>query len=372
MSVCRAVFVVGAVACAAWVAGVSSAQETETRPIPELIRRLDADTYEARQSASNELLKIGEPALAALEAAASDRGLSAEARRRAEQAARQIKLAQIRREAVKLADLLAQADLARRGKFDAARLDAILERLTILVADATGNPRLALPKAAELTVAAPGGNVSSKTIIIGDNVKETSLSDSIVLARTSAQFTSVRNSVVITGIAGDATSVRGSLIIAGQELRASSLHESIALCGGDFHASFPRQSVVGAAGKLDVSIPDGCILLNSRPAREVNIPGREPARVVESAGIDLKLSERAEPLKGLLRLTEVSALRTFALFRRQGGDGEYVARIGKPLIFPDGKPMPELAGWQLDFCGRQYAVFSKGDEQTVVRPEPGP
>lgn len=55
-----------------------------------------------------------------------------------------------------------------------------------------------------------------------------------------------------------------------------------------------------------------------------------------------------------------------ALFRLNGGTGEYVARYGQPINDPKGHPIAELKGWTLCFAGRDSAVFTNGGDLAAV------
>ena len=99
-------------------------------------------------------------------------------------------------------------------------------------------------------------------------------------------------------------------------------------------------------------------------------PERIPKRA-KSDAISLQMPEQKNELAEHITLTfttTTTAKDAFILFRRKGGDGEYVARTGREINFPDGKPIPELAGWKLLYCGRRgYAIFEKEDEQVMVK-----
>jgi hypothetical protein len=76
-------------------------------------------------------------------------------------------------------------------------------------------------------------------------------------------------------------------------------------------------------------------------------------------------------LAGKMKITSIfnENGRGVLLFRRPGGDGEYVVRVDDEPKFPSGEKMPEFAGWKLMYVSDDKAIFEKGDQiSTLDRP----
>jgi hypothetical protein len=183
---------------------------------------------------------------------------------------------------------------------------------------------------------------------------------------------SAQNSIIIAGVAANVSSPRNCIIIAGQDVYASSCRDSIVLSGGALQMSSVTNGIAGAVEPISVSFPRGTAIVNSPPLKNVGVvAGAAPHKEVKSPGVKLGVAPDNNPLEGKITLTLaiINQTEPLALFRRKDGDGEYVARSGQELTFPDGKGIPELAGWKLVYCGRRgYAVFEKDGEQALVRP----
>src|SRR5687768_6932947 len=104
--------------------------------IAELIAQLDADKSEAREAATAELRKIGQPAVAALEKTLADPP-SIEVKFRAQAALDGIRLDVARSQALAIDDILAQATAAQEKDWDPQVLAAQLENLVRILAEET-------------------------------------------------------------------------------------------------------------------------------------------------------------------------------------------------------------------------------------------
>lgn len=349
-----------------------------TDAVTALIKQLDAESYQDREAAVTALVKLGEAARLPLEAALRDKTARAELHLRAGEVIVQLEVARKRRDAVSLAAIIEQARLANQGKMDAEKLNAMLTQLVKVWSDVTGSPQ-ALP--VQLKDSAPegaglhDGRSSRNALIKLDAGQITSVHKSIVLAETAVDITSARDSIIIAGVRIEVTSASNCILIAGHDLSVSSGdRNSLLLAGGVLEGSFLNNSVFGAPRGTRVSSATNAISLNS-PVGERRFAERDPARVphmVMSEAISLEMPAYQSALDDVIQVTTVMRTRTeaIALFNRKKGDGEYVARQGQTLRFPDGKAIPELTGWKLIYCGSNYAVFKEEDRHAVLFTEP--
>jgi hypothetical protein len=345
-------------------------EQTPPEEISRWIHQLDAEDFVDREAASAALVAIGEEALVPLEKVLADSNASAEMRQRAAEAVKLLRFELIKKEGVKIAEIIDLAKKANRGDGDNERLEALLRHLTDILAVDTGMNVPVPVKLAEVRELNTDATVTSiqNALVVTDVAYFSTVKNSIVLAESAVEISSAQNSIIIAGAAASVTSPRNSVVIAGQDIYTSSCRDSLILSGGQLRMSSLYSGVVGAVEPLTFTSLRGGAIVNSPPLQAVLVSA---AKQVESEAVTLTLDAPEDSLGEKLILTMVVASRTdpIAIFRRQEGKGEYVARAGEPLTFPhSGEAIPELEGWKLVYCGRRgYAIFDKDGEQALVR-----
>jgi hypothetical protein len=362
-----------------WLTSAAMAQEAEPAPsaaeIAKLVQQLDAEKFAEREAAREALVKIGQPARAAVEAATKDDKASAELKLRAAEVLKKLEVEEIRAGAVSIAALVEQARLANRDKLDQAKLEAMLEKLAQVWSAVSDTPQTLPIKFKDAGAIGDPDRTSARNAVVKLKSGRVSFVEkSIILAETSVDISSARDSIIIAGISASVSSPRNCIIIAGYDLDASIAENSLMLCGGSLSGSIVKKSVLGAPQGATVSSGESLIYLNSPdPLRAERFDEARPERASKRARSDAIVLEMPEPKNDLAELMTLTLAMTnrepIVLFRRKDGDGEYVARANQELKFPDGKPIPELAGWKLIYCGgrRSYAVFEKGDQQVMLK-----
>ncbi len=370
-----------AIAAAAAQEAQEAEATTSSAEIAKLIQQLNAEDFKLREQATSELVEAGLSALAPLEAVLAEKESPPETKMRAEQVLKVLRLEVLRQNPIKLADVLKQARLVNQGKGDPEALTATLEQLVTLISADT-KMEYKLPVGfKDLTELPVQGTLTSEAnrLLKLDTGRIISIKDSIILAETAVTVSSPQNCIIIAGVSASVTSPRNCLIIAGRnvDLSASSRNLNYVLSGGSISGTIVRDCVLGAAGDVTLSAPDNVTVINS--TQDPDIREKLSTRVpnyVESPGVQLKLPVSENSLEDKIKITlALTTGEPIALFRRKDGDGEYVARANQDILFPDGKPMPELAGWKLVYCGvprggQPFAVFRKDEETAVVDIKP--
>jgi hypothetical protein len=367
-----------AVAIVLAFAGTLAAQEqpggkdpspADQQRIADLIKQLDAEGADAREAATTELRKIGEPALAALEKTLADPP-SIEVKFRAQSAIDGIKLDLVRKQALKIDDILAQAKAAQAKDWNPKTLEAQLDALIRVLAAETGKKDLKLPVTFAELGQAPMGPFARGTLLKEKRVKTSMVDRSIVLADSIAEVSLARNSIIIAPVAAIVSSCENSLVISGQLVNVPSPRGSVILCNTRLESLLVRDSVLGCPQGVQVSHAQGSTFVNSAiPMRPGGLaPGGAENKSVEVQGIVFGAKAPPSPLEGKLTITLATQQdQALALFKLPDGTGEYVARYEQEIKTPQGKPIEALQGWRLIYAGNQLAVFSKGDEIACVR-----
>ena len=366
---------------AALAAGLLAARADEPAAknkerVAALIRDLGSDDYTTREIASAELLKQGEPALAALKAAAATTK-SLEARERANQLIHDITVWGGPRKEIHLADVFEQVKLACRAKDSAkacadGRLEKLLVRWERVLGDAAAGKDRPLPIQFDQVRFAEhdsnerhGGGIVTNKLLIGKRIQTSIAQYSILLADESVEVSSAQNCIIIARIAARVSNSTNCLIISGCTLEVSIDNGSALLCAGDANFSIINDSICAVGGQLQTSIPKNVTAVNSqianRPGREINRTVRVPELRVEGPGAASPLADRIDITSGFREGDGI------ALFRLANGKGEYVARYGQKINDPDGRPIAELAGWTLRYANERLTVFSNGDDFCMLR-----
>jgi hypothetical protein len=236
------------------VAWPCQAEETPER-IRELIKQLDADEFQQREKASEALQALGEQAEAALKKMRRE-SKSAEVQTRADALLKTLALARIRKNALKLTDLFAEAKRANEGELNAERLDALVARLIEILAAESDRKDLKPPVLVKDVGAGDGAGIVRNALL-------TQKSGRIVMAE---------NSVVLFGTAGAIGSAKNSLIIAPLAVEVSMAENCIVLGGPTTQVSIARGSIVLSSGQLFGSVGDNSVL---GAGEEVHVTGGE-------------------------------------------------------------------------------------------------
>lgn len=378
----HAMCVIGCLEVLALLAVSSQAEEPlrpeqpDSKRISQLIRELDADTFSAREEASAALSKLGESAEASLvEELKSAR--SREVEQRATALLKAIRLERIARNAVRLEDLLEAARLSNQAKLDTDALEAKLQRLVDVLAQAT-DTKPALPvRFSEVAIQPPSDTSATKALVLGESVSITFARQSVIIADTAVQVTHATNCIIIARYVVELSHSDNCLIIAGRVLGTSIDSKSMLLSGATCNVNIANDSIV-AAPDVQVGIPKSVQFVNcGAGAAAANHPARpnDKSSLVETPGIVLNLPQRADPLADKVTITfSMHGPRKpdsgFVLLKRAGQGGEYVVRVGNEPKSPDGLELPDLKGWTLRYAGRQFAVFGNGQQESCLSVSP--
>ncbi len=358
-----------------WGTSILAQESTPSSPpaadqarIAELIKQLDAEMADARESATAELRKIGEPALAMLETTLADPP-SIEVKFRAQTAIDGIKLDLARKQALKIDDILAEARAAQKEGWDKKTLEAQLDALVRILAEETGKKDLKLPVTFAELGQAPMGPFSRGTLVKEKRVQISSVEKSIVLCDSVADISIARNSIIIARVAACISHCDNCIVIAGRLAAVSHAQGSVVLCNSRLEGSYAQKSILAGPAEVNLSHAQGTVLVNS-PAPQRHFPAnpREPNASVEVQGITFGEKSPPNPLEGKLTLTLATQQdQALVLFKLPDGSGEYVSRYDQEIKTPQGQPIESLQGWKLIYAGNRLAVFANGDEIACVR-----
>jgi hypothetical protein len=366
-----AIVILAGVFAARAVAQAPESQETE---IAALIAQLYAENSAQREVAAQALGEIGEPAIEPLRKAL-ERG-SPQARLRIPAILKRIELDAIPKNAVRLADILAHTRHAADGKVDQEHLEALLERLVAILAKDTETER-ALPVRFKDVSLVPDvdpvlGLSGRPKLRVANNIAEVYPENCILIAAGVVKASTVRNSIIIAGVAAEVTESENCIILARDQLTVNlGAKNSILLTGGQLSATRGENAIAGGAQRVRDGLLRGRnnIYCNSAaPEDDSPLESDKPEnlpRSITSKGIQLDLPKRENPLPNLLTMTDYVGSALF-VFQRHKNGSEYAVRLGEPLRGPNGAPIPELEGWQVDYIDVAIAVLMKDSERHIV------
>ncbi|MBS0208219.1 MAG: hypothetical protein JSS27_04620 [Planctomycetes bacterium] len=356
--------------------GVAKADEAAAdtpEQVEKLINQLDADTFAAREEATAALIALGDEAAAAV-AKELESPRSAEVRRRGTTIAKAIRLNRMARDAVRLDELLALVRGAGQRDLDQEALEGRLNRLAVVLSEATGNKELKLPvhfnAVAEQAVDLQRGQVK-QALVMADSVALSVVEDSIILADYAAEVSIAKRSIIIARYAVQVNNAENCVIISGRNLHVSMDKGSAVISGRDCQVNVSDRSIL-AGEKVDSHNPKSVIFVNGKPDKlRTNIKPADACQAVTTPGLVIRPAKDANPLAEKIVVTYSmgsanSRGTNFVLFTRVGHQREYVARVGQDLRSPDGSEIPGLSGWTLRYCSSQMAVFSNGKEESAL------
>lgn len=351
--------------------------------IAALVNDLDAAKFATRETASSELLKIGQPALPALKDALA-RASSFELKKRCSMLIHQITTWGGPPQDLRLKAVLDEVrlDIHAPDKLNAistGRLEKLLTRFVHVFADAANQGNRALPvdlKKLHVVDFDPARAFmvmrETNALIVVKRGTIPVLRNSVVIADEQVQITSAENSIIIARVAAKVQVARNSVIVAGNMLDVSTDEHGVLISAGDCKAISCRDSVVGAAGAFVAMSAIGSTTINTKLQNTPILPAgfQLPVRSVQIPQVDLNDTSNSNVLAGRIQVTGgFGEQGGVALFRLASGQGEYVARYGEQVLDADGRPIKELKGWTLCFANERMAVFTDGN-QDVALPVP--
>lgn len=341
--------------------------------IRALIRDLDADTFRVRDDATKALAKAGPPALKLLRPALESTH-SPEVRMRLAKIIEEIEIWGGQAGELKLDELIdripeiAQADWRAPGYRDQP-LETLLTRWLRVLGQAAEKEDLKLPVSfGDVKAGKAETFLRNKLVVLGEGHERIAMADnSMVFSTAAVNLSHARNCVIVAKLGVNLAFCQNSVVIAGVDITAASAQNSVLVSGSQISASHPRGSIVAAGDRVDCSFADATTFVNSVPERDALNRGFRSVRV---SRLILTDPHRKNDLADKLTITFISQSDNgLVLFRLADGSGEYVARKGKPITLPAGRPVEALSGWQLQYVARSLAVFAKdnGGETSVLR-----
>ena len=339
-----------------------------------LIRDLDANEYAAREAASAELLKLGEPAVPAIKAAMRN-STSAEVRVRAERLVREIIVWGDSPHELSLPQILDQVKRATRAKDPAkacadGKLEKSLDCWVQVLGQVSGHPGILPPvRFGELKYTAyeqrgEDGSHWQDSLLILRRGRLKSAARCVILADELVEIDHAQDCIILTRSAAKLDHCGNSVVIAGQLIQATGAYGSILVAGSVVDLSNASDSVVAAADEVTAQFVSNVSAVNSRISRTVQQTGIRGVRLAELsfAKPEAKnpLAEQAQLIETLWEGDPVARVRT--------KDGkEQIVKYGRAIIGHGDRPVPELRGWTLCFANRGVAVFTDGNDSVTLR-----
>jgi hypothetical protein len=352
-------------------------QAADRERIATLVRDLDANEYAAREAASDELLKVGEPAMPEIKAAMQN-SRSAEVRTRAERLVREIIVWGDSPHELSLPKLLDQVKQAIHAKDPAkaladGKLEKSLDCWVQVLGQVSGHTGILPPvRFDELKYAAyeqrgeEGGELHDSLLIFRRG-RLKSAARCVILADELVEIDHVQDCIIFTRAAAILDHCGNSVVIAGQVIQATGVYGSILVAGSVVDLTNASDSVVAAANEVTAQLVSNVSAVNSRLDRTVQQAGIRGVRLPELsfAKPDAKnpLAEQVTLIETLWEGDPVARLRT------KGGTDQIV-KYGKTIVGPEGRPIPELKGWTHCFANRGVAVFTDGNDYVTLRAKP--
>jgi len=343
------------------------AKAVDPAQLARLIEQLDADGFEAREAATTELLKIGEPARKTIEQAVAETK-SAEVKTRGAFVLKNLHLEQLKRNALKLDAIYLKAQEVCNGKAEPKDLDPFVDRLLeVLKAHDPGAAKAMPVKFSECKPVMGRPRIDAKTLWINEPTVA-HLQGSAAVMDLGGHVGFARNSIVVAWGPMYIAHADDSIVIAGGDVHVSHAHNCIVLSGGVVDISHSTNCTLGAAEFLQPGHLNGnCLLVNSVTPEVRPLPGR-PGEVVKATIPGLILREKPWAENVLKdKLTPTFMSQEFLLFQTPGQPGEFVARVGSELLDPFGKPLAGLEGWKLSLTNEYFAALEKGEQRSFVR-----
>jgi hypothetical protein len=199
---------------------------------------------------------------------------------------------------------------------------------------------------------------AANSIILSDANVQVSFADNcVIVARGAVTISHARNCFVIAGEYVDITHARSRVVrpaAGGAPLPGT---PTVVLCGGPIEVSHAANVVCSSPRQITMSFAEKVDLINS-PLHKAS--HGSPNAIDAKIGFDYQGEEN--PIRSKFQVTETvrrGAGKSFAVVRR--GDVEYVVREGAQVMGMDGKPLPGVEDWKLEFVANRLAIFSDGE-----------
>jgi hypothetical protein len=342
--------------------------------ITTLIRDLDANEYAAREAASAELLKLGEPAVPAINAALRN-SPSAEVRTRAERLVREIIVWGDSPHELSLPQILDQVKRATRAKDPAkvcadGKLEKLLDCWVRVLGQTSGQTGILSPvRIGDLKYAAyeqrgeDGGEWHDSLLILRRG-RLKSAARCVILADELVEIDHAQDCIIVTRSAAKLDHCGNSVVIAGQLIQATGAYGSILVAGSVVDLSNASDSVVAAADEVTAQFVSNVTAVNSRISRTVQQTEIRDVRLPE---LSFAKPEAKNPLAERVHLIETLWEGDPVARVRTKGGTDQIVKYGRAIVGPGGGPVPELRGWTLCFANRGVAIFTDGDDCAVLR-----
>jgi hypothetical protein len=284
-----------------------------------------------------------------------------------------IDTAKIQSQPVKLAEIVEFARHANdREVFDSAHLAALLDRLSEILAKES-QTAWKLPVRFGDVTEEPKRNSDSNRLITMESGKVDKATRSIVIVTGSVEVALAEDCIIIAGGSARVSQCKNSLVIAGHDVKVSvNAGSSCYLSGNRLHISLRSTgtALCGAHNQLITAPTSNYVYINRDAPKLLRpLPGGPvkellPSTSFQTDQIVLEVPPLKDQLSQLLSVTETG--HNYIVIRRARDGGEYVIRYRKPICAPNGTPLEELVGWELESVTDWEFIFRNGDERSIV------
>lgn len=366
---------------------ISAQEQKPHERIKRAIEQLGADSFNDREAAQGDLLKLADADDPGLIAAAESKNI--EVSRRAQFVLQGLKKRDLQSKAGKLNwDELAKR-IAHHAESDDWKapgwkdevIEGALQALLDQINPHVPSDPLSLPRTVDGTVATvdPAGALRrGANLVIGRGFQNVSADRSVVLVDGWVNASGAKNSIIIATGGVRISHCSGCIVIAGEFIDVSNegsnfrmrregeeARRSLMMSGGPLHMSHAAGTVLYTP--LAQRNPhSNCVFVNTKVEGLDRPPpgGGEPSSKAENVKLGIVPKAMPNKIAGQLNVKQLvergDSTRAFVIFEVNGV--ETVVRPGNEIRDNEGKPVPALAGWKLLFVADQYALFSNGKE----------
>ena len=205
-----------------------------------------------------------------------------------------------------------------------------------------------------------GGRASRSILIADGDIVLASAEDCLILATGAVEMSWSTRCVVIAGLFIETTFDTSSVLISGSQV---SVRQAV------LPSRPPRgRAIYSAPDLVTVSIAKGVIFLN---AGEWDVSIGDECRPLEWPALDFDDANReSPPFAWEGRIAPVPDARSYpgggVDLRVEGVDGPIHVEIGEPILDPEGRLVPELAGWRAYRSTNQHMMFYKDTRLTAT------
>jgi hypothetical protein len=342
--------------------------------IAALVRDLDANEYAVREAASDDLLKIGEPAIPAIKDALQ-LPPSLEVRSRCERLVRTIILWGDMPHELSLPSLMKFAKTVGASKDPEAacrdaNLDKLVECWVRVLGQVSGQQdcrppvRLGDVKSAPVEVHNGSSPDRSNSLLVVNRGHLGTLDRCMIFAEGPIDIDVARDCVIIGRSVVNVDHCQNCVIIAGFLVDGSQASSSFLVGGAQVHFAQATGSVVAAGLDLSIELAVHVVLVNSRLEGEC-----QQVQVTNAPLPELRLSDiaAANPMRDRVRLIDTLWEGDIVAKIRVDGGSERTIHPGDSITGVDGKPISGLEHWKLAFANRGAALFVNDKDFAVLR-----